>query len=1425
MPFVLTVLAVQGCLNTDFEEEIVSDDSSVTFTLSSGSYAPVKSSFGWGEKEIRTAQIIVTDAAGTIMDDLWTSTGGSLSFRGVKGNTYYAWAAVNLGERITVNSLSDFTSGSRTVSYGAVNSTGIPMFSDGGVEFTVGSGNSVTIDLTRMLARIDFAVNLEDIEKGCFTVNSVDLYSAVSSYTPFEESVSGDGGDGCFDSAGTYDITTLNNGGTITLYAFENMQGNLLSGNTDPWAKVPDNLGDDASKCTYLEMTASYSCQGLSVDEITYRMYLGGNATTNFDIRRNTKYEVTLYPSEDEITENEHNGSWKIEVGDWNDSRSLVFEEHTLTIFALDTDSTVGIVKSPADLEYDFSYDAADAAAAGLAVTHTGDLVSLESSVDLEEVKTLTLYIQTPDGVKHDECVVTVRPRVVLDYIEITPADAAISVGGTQEYVVRAHYSDGTEVVVTDDAVIMSSDTDIASVDGNVAEGLADGTVTITATYEGEEAEATLTVSDVITHEYELTAEADPTAVYVGETTSLTGTLTRYEVVNGVRSGESETVSGVTLTWHSDDTGVVSVNSSARAGTGVSGGTAHVWCTCTYDGEDYESNMVEITVSDVITREYEVIASADPASINIGDDTELSAVLVEYKVVNGVRSGESRTVPGVVFDWTSSDTGVLELDGDTGTGRAEGTSDVTASCSYNGLDIESDPVTVTVSNGVASSTPMWGEITFTLNAGSDAPAKGGDTGVCSVSDVMQETWTRTYFLDGTYTDGPKSSVPVMDYSVNYSTSASGSFSTICPTYTGSNLGTTVKERTKLGTIYAYIEAHGETSDTASADVYQQQNKLISHVEQSRTPNAKQYGSWTVTGYDYYTRNYYVTISANDYTSTSNAAPASGGSTTLNWSAGHEEQTVTHKSRNWTQTATVTYLDTYTSEATENTYDTVDYDSGTETKSETGSWYSESDTPSISGSATGFSRSGTNVTIASEGTTTYSSGRSVTYTARNGSANENVTIYQEPNVVVQTIDGYREFKDLTLEADPTAFDSDGGNSYLTLKARNRTISTKTVYTSGSYTGGSVSSWSNLSTLYLDDDCYSYSKLTGDGGLSFESGIMDKAVISRNTGLARSWNIQATYQDANNGTLTSNVVTITQDASAGPVITYQLVVSPYSQMINKGETATLTATLYTLANGVRNGESRDVTSSATWSIESGSDYVTKTGAGRFAWKMGKGTATVKATYDGYSATGLINTNYYYRLSIYPNKKTLYNGQVAQFQVSLAVMDNGSVYSNLGDVTSSAVWTTNTSEFVYNDGGGQFTWKKGSASDATTVTATYTGNYGSASVSGSIQTYDNTISGLTIIGTNGTFASRTSTVSIKIEVTYADGRIKTKIPGDGLGGISVSISDYHIEETTPASGYSYGFKAGNIAGSGSFTVTFTAEGGSVSVTSRSFDYLSGS
>lgn len=855
----LAIMASSSCSKdyTSDDTVIRTEEKTCTVEISvipEGMENDTRSSFTWTDSEFKDVQVVVTDEKGLIQEVIRQNSEGSFRFTGMVGRKYLFHAGVNLGYDISTSGITNLNSLSLSVDYDRIAADGMPMFSDSGVSLTMDSSSpEVVIPVRRMMARVDLVVDPSRLghadSNGGFTVKSVSIFNAINRYSPLAENRSSkvDGSlNYSFDHASSEDISTLNSGGKISLYAFENLQGTSLPYNNDPWKKVPASI-DGGELCSYIEVKASYRAQGLSTEDITYRMYLGDDATTNFDVRRNTVYTISLKPTEEEI--DGHRGSWKIMSRNWIDNRSITMLPPSITVPSLSHTSTM-VIMAPSDFEY-----------------------------------------------------------VVSGYDWLSSAGCTLS----------------------------------------------------------------------------------------NDVSSRRITITNISPVE------------------SDRHGTIRVSS--------------------WDGS----------------------VSADV---------------------------------GVTVNMTNRETG-REI--------------------------------------------LFGEILgFELSPVSDIPASGGQSEKVTISNVTQESWERIHYLDGTQSETEKRSVQISDFSSRFSKTPSGSYSQDCPTYNGSNLGTSASERKSLGKIHAYVIANGKTSEISSVEVFQQENKVEYSDLTSTTPLGISYGSKEYYRYGTETRGFYMNASAEGYDSSTAPAPASGGQTTVHIDTGHEERSVNMYSRTWTQDIRKTYRDTFTSGA-EAYRNVVEHsDSGTEYGEDCSGWEAVSDLYSTSGGASGFSISGSSVQVQSLGTSV-SGGRQCTYTFSNSNDSGTrayVTIYQGANSVEQTVPAHYEHSDYRMAlSDYTV----PGNGYHLVSIGGsvtiRSISEMKIYTSGAVSGGeTTASWSTSSAVWPEQISSSPSS-----GLNFGTTTNEGQTVyytlnadENPSHSPRSWTITGTYKG-----MTSSV-TLTQEGSATPTL---------------------------------------------------------------------------------------------------------------------------------------------------------------------------------------------------------------------------------------------------------------------------------------------------
>ena len=194
----------------------------------------------------------------------------------------------------------------------------LPMCWKGEAELTPGKSTTILADLSRLVSKTGLKIDMGSIRG--MDIRSVRLCQGARKIWPFMDGGSRiDAPSDAIDSdyANEEDIKKLMAGETVWLYAAENCQGTLMPDNTDPWSKVPDNIGNSAELCTYVEMNAQWTEEADFEGTVTYRFYLGEDSTSDFNIRRNTISYLTLYLEEGSLGKI----NWKVDSSKMNPIR------------------------------------------------------------------------------------------------------------------------------------------------------------------------------------------------------------------------------------------------------------------------------------------------------------------------------------------------------------------------------------------------------------------------------------------------------------------------------------------------------------------------------------------------------------------------------------------------------------------------------------------------------------------------------------------------------------------------------------------------------------------------------------------------------------------------------------------------------------------------------------------------------------------------------------------------------------------------------------------------------------------------------------------------------------------------------------------------------------------------------------------------
>ncbi len=385
-----------------------------------------------GESEIKEIMILVYQRSGTSTNGTLVATrrcgphGGVVHLEGVSRMSRYAvYALANLPDQVlsetatTENELKQWTS---YIDNPEDLEGYIPMAWSARAQ-RLYSENTFTIQFKRLVARYDF--KLDKSALGNVNITSVRLHQCAQDITPFKTGGSKATEVFDFDYASDADLAELNAGRSMTFYALENRRGDLLSGNTDSWKKIPDNLSEDeAALCTYLEIRAEFNGNLNHSGAVTYRMYLGKNTTTNFDIVRNTINTISLTLTEAGLTKGI---DWKVDVSelgngvDWKLSREVLYlaQKETLTLNGLNIED----ISTTA-----FGRIALEAAADG---TYT--ISALAAGAD-------TVYVRGTDA-EGEELSAKIAVDVVAPILGFDDDDLYLALDGTYK-TVQPHYYD-----------------------------------------------------------------------------------------------------------------------------------------------------------------------------------------------------------------------------------------------------------------------------------------------------------------------------------------------------------------------------------------------------------------------------------------------------------------------------------------------------------------------------------------------------------------------------------------------------------------------------------------------------------------------------------------------------------------------------------------------------------------------------------------------------------------------------------------------------------------------------------------------------------------------------------------------------------------------------------------------------------------------
>ena len=221
-----------------------------------------------------------------------------------------------------------------------------------------------------------------------------------------------------------------------------------------------------------------------------------------------------------------------------------------------------------------------------------------------------TAVIAIYDDFSEDAPVVVTN--AFLTGIEITPQDAELQFGITQQYEAAGNFSDDSIQDITILATWESSDTDVATIDNaGLATTLDTGTSTISGAWQGIESSTGLLVTS---------ATLNAITIFPEEATIAQGTTAQFEAEGTFSDDTTLDITDI-VDWQSSDTGIGVVNAEGLA-TGVASGVVEISASFDVDG-DTISATAALTVTSAVIESISV--TPEDSTIEGGESQQFTA--------------------------------------------------------------------------------------------------------------------------------------------------------------------------------------------------------------------------------------------------------------------------------------------------------------------------------------------------------------------------------------------------------------------------------------------------------------------------------------------------------------------------------------------------------------------------------------------------------------------------------------------------------------------------------------------------------------------------------------------------------------------------------------------------------------------------------
>ena len=680
-----------------------------------------------------------------------------------------------------------------------------------------------------------------------------------------------------------------------------------------------------------------------------------------------------------------------------------------------------------------------------------------------------------------------------------------------------------------------------------------------------------------------VTISANPTTIAaVGGTSTLTYSAVRNVLTNGTVTGTEK----ATPTISGSATGFTRSGATVTAANNTTTSSRSLTYTATHEGKSATCTVTQSAGSKQYASwsDWTVTVSANPTTIaRTGGTSTITASATRTRTWtwNGV-SGSGGTESEKGTPALSASGSGFTLSGTTLT-AGNNTTTSSRSCTVTATHAgKSATCTVTQSAGEIT----YGAWTVTISASPVTIAAAGGTSTLTYSAV------RNVLTNGTVTNTEKATPTVSGSATGFTRSGA--------TVTAAN-NTTTSSRS-----VTYTATHEGKSATCTITQYAGSKQYASWsdwtvtVSANPTTIARTGGTSTITRAATRTRTWtWNGVSGSGGTETDSGTPtlsASGSGFTLSGTTLTASNNTTTSSRSCTVTAThagKSATCTVTQSAGEITYgawkvtitanpttiaaaggtSTLTYSAVRDVLTNGVVTSTEKATPTVSGSATGFTRSGATVTAANN---TSASSRSVTYTATHGGKSATCTVTQSAGSMT-TEYGSWTTSSLTVSASPNPVAASGGNSALSCKANQ----TRPKYTkwNGVVTKTDTESQSVAVTA-------TWSKVSGTGSLSGSTVSFDNnTTTSARSGVYR----------ASSGGKTADV-TVRQ--SAGSV--------SYTDTFTFSDGSTSTSWSSIAAGGDSKSYSIVSTRVVKWNgVQTGTENVSYSGSSNVSWASVSGS----------------------------------------------------------------------------------------------------------------------------------------------------------------------------------------------------------------------------